>query len=338
MTTKALVEAARKLIALLDNNPLVEALIAWKAAGEGVAKNLETLLNRKPGTAEANQTQVQLQEGLESVTREMKKLKPFVVQDELRRLDTALRQFYAEEPAPSGVLLHDLEEFKETYEDFIVNQTTLHAFRLLERSKKLLTQIRLHHYGASSVLRRLQLTDTEAPGTERISLWLSAETDALEFLSKMSAFAELYERLALALGISITEHPLKMVHVEVGSMWIEAVGHAAVTQLLSRILEKGLDFLTKHFRWENRYKDEPEFTRLKDAIGIAAEIKKLNPDATNGVTDEVASIIAKRLLQLLRGEPEVEVNGKKFILDARRSNLPEHTLPKQLQDKPQQTD
>jgi hypothetical protein len=264
----------------------------------------------------------------------LKKPKPFVIQDALRRLDSALREFYGYDVTPGGELLDELASFEEKYQQFIIDQSPVDAFALLRLSDQLLTQIREHHRAASAAITLLRVDVKAVPSDQRFSVFLPSRMEVSDFLAKLEALRDIYERLAHALDISIDEYPFRVLRIEVGSAWIEAAGNPMVIALVCTVIAKALDFMTKRFA-ERRpvYKDEPELARLKDALGLASELKKLQEKGNVTSADEVAAIVSKRLMRLLENESRVELNGTTYVIAKEQVALPDSASPKQLSDK-----
>src|SRR5437588_12228270 len=192
MTTKEVLEAAQNLISVLDdNNKLLEAMIEWASARKEVEMRLRVLLNKRSGTAEANQADSEVRQAISGSMPSLKKPKPFVIRDALRTLDVAVRRFYSDDLAPGGELLQELADFEEQYQQFIVDQTTTNAFDLLEISERLLTQIRVQHRAASALIRQLRSEAAEVPIDQRLSLFLPTEIQLAAFLGKIEALRDI---------------------------------------------------------------------------------------------------------------------------------------------------
>ena len=139
-----------------------------------------------------------------------------------------------------------------------------------------------------------------------------------EFTAKLKSIHRIYAELCETYGVSIAEHPLHILKVESGSLWVQIAGYAPVIAVMTLLLNKGVELAYK------RYTQQGQIETIADtAASISAVLDLRNSLAESGLTiegmDEAiekSSIhISKDLGIIIANRPKIRINEKRHSLN-----------------------
>jgi hypothetical protein len=162
-------------------------------------------------------------------------------------------------------------------------------------------------------LLNLMSTDSEINDAEQeISLQLSNELSFNELVEKLVALKMVYSEICRLLDVSTSEYPLRIQQLELGSLWLILVGSAGAIGLMRKLIQQSAEYVYRTFTNEGKIVSVSLQAKAVDEIlELANRLEKAGKDP--GAVREQARLasitIAKRLNTLLKGEPEIEING-----------------------------
>ncbi|RMH63741.1 MAG: hypothetical protein D6685_07525 [Bacteroidetes bacterium] len=161
-------------------------------------------------------------------------------------------------------------------------------------------------------------------------------------VGKLASVQNAYEELCRLMQVSILDHPLRLVKVETGSLWLSVRGHAEVVRMLTSLIERFTTFLQHRFSIKGKAADISErviatqsLINLADELEIAGVTAPLEDEAT---LKQAALTLRRELTTLLAGEPIVRVNDVLYeVEEAAREQYIEQTrrlMPGRIQPYP----
>jgi len=213
-------------------------------------------------------------------------------------------------------LAEEAAAFTDAYEAFIHKSTHENMMKLLWVGYDLRQSINENLRLASFIRAQLKAgPDLPPPGYEEISLNLDFQDSYKDVLAKLTAVNELYSELCSMAGVSPAEHPLQVIKIESGSLWLKLFGESRVIGLLIKLIESGASFIYRNFTAEGKVQSIPRQVEAVEAVlRLSENLEKAGVDVTQ-VKDNLqtsAAIISGQLNNLLRGVKSVNVNEETF--------------------------
>lgn len=161
-------------------------------------------------------------------------------------------------------------------------------------------------------------------------------------VGKLAAVQHAYEELSRLAQISILDHPLRLLKVESGSLWVSVQGQAEVIRMLTSLIERFTTFLQHRFSIKGKAADISErVIATQSLINLADELEIAG--VTGPLQDEVelkqaALVLRREFTTLLAGEPVVRINETLHEIEEKaRDQYIEQTrrlLPQRIQPYP----
>lgn len=203
-----------------------------------------------------------------------------------------------------------LGEVSERYERFLQLSSRKHTLNLLQALSRF-----THILDAVvEVLREIERTISgpEVPeGYESLTLIFDADFTIEEITIVAQATQRIYSELAGLLGVSESEHPLRLHRAEVGSTIIEEIGIGVVIDLMSTFFTAAGSFLLRRVRAKDQLLSIPakldemdrllHFTERMEEAGMDASIPRSE-------LEKAAVLIAKNLTASIAEHSLVQVN------------------------------
>lgn len=207
----------------------------------------------------------------------------------------------------------DLQFFEEAYDNFIRSNTFSSVLNVILRSNRLYSSYSSTTDSLKSVLKLLETQKVEFDNeVATMSLLLFREFNFAEFVNKVASINEMYSELCRLLDVSTSQHPLKIIKVESGSLWLKVFGESQVIKLLSELIRDGVNYLYKKFTVEGQFTARIE--AVEDVLQLESKIKASGIDTTEMQENiQLAGAkIAKNLNKLLEGESKITVNKETY--------------------------
>lgn len=150
-----------------------------------------------------------------------------------------------------------------------------------------------------------------------VELYLSNVTSLKEFSRKLSALYDIYIEMLHLYGVSESDYPIVIEHIENGSLWVKIAGHSLTVTALSIVMTSATTYYQDNFTVSGKINQLPASVKvLNELFSITKTLEKDGIDTTE-IEDHIVSStkkIANRLDDLLSDQPLVEINDKKIFL------------------------
>lgn len=209
-----------------------------------------------------------------------------------------------------------LNNFYESYEKYVSSYEYSAALELMMIAPRLLSAITATQDLVTSLQKALTGAEVIAEeGLKELSLFLTAPTSYRSLIVKLTAIQNLYNETCRMLDISESEHPLRIVKVESGSLWIKLFGESRVITFMISAIEAGVSFLHRNFITEGKLGEIPKkATIITSLMDLSERLSREGIDVNE--LNEAIGLSAIKLInelnELLRGEPTVEINGRRY--------------------------
>lgn len=210
-------------------------------------------------------------------------------------------------------LAKKLEGFAWSYEKFIREHDETVAIDVMVQAKSLRTS--LHDVRSVLSFVRQSITGSE-PDVEQeglVSFFLHPDNELSSVITKLKAIQVIYSELCRVLNVSVPEHPLRIVNLESGSLWLRLFGESKVVTLMTDLVRSSLGFMYRHFTKEGMLTSIPmKVEEIESVIALEQRIRDLGVDTTEMRENLRISgvVIAKQLNSFLMGEGVVVINGE----------------------------
>lgn len=223
-------------------------------------------------------------------------------------------QQHVDQVSPSSINIKQyLEDVNTAYNNYIDSQTSRLALSLVLQSHRAYSAISTFRDTLLSVQNSLI---SEPPPTtedqEVLTLYFSHASD-FELLSrKLNSLLDAYKELCEVCGVSYNDHPLQIIKIETGSVFIKIAGAILPLKLLEKFILKTAEILYRRFVREGRIEAESEYRKeLIEEINLRNALNEagINTEEIDGRIHSAARKHTENLLTLMYGEPSVEING-----------------------------
>jgi hypothetical protein len=211
-------------------------------------------------------------------------------------------------------LLSATNEFYDAYEDYVGEYDFETTFRLLTSAERFAGVIESARTVIAAVKDSLLVELTVPERNETINLFFAAPISHKDFVDKVSAIQNLYEEACRLMDVSMSEFPLGIRRIEAGSVWLNLFGESRVISFITSAIESAISYLHRNFTREGKIQEIPK--NVETIVGLLDLSKKLNEvgvDNTelNKSLGESALKLGNELNRLLRGEPTIDINGRR---------------------------
>lgn len=333
-------EALEELLSNKDIPFILEAINLFSP----ILNNLKT--NPKDLLVETNQGQsvrrainVQIQE----VIKKEKNLKYRKIIVESTKLENGLQNIKAfmqvEHLYYVGFLTEieeKLEGFLNSYEQHTRSYSTSTCLSLSVWASELSISIESSKQILKSILV-MNNKGTKKDDLCRLDLYLSNVQSLKDFAIKLDAISEIYSELLSLYGLSESDNPIIIEHLENGSLWLKIAGHTLAATLLTSILSLATDYYQDNFTTSGKLQQLPVAVQVaNDLLKITDKLEKDGID-TKEIKMNIESAtrkISKKLDILLSDQPMVEINNKKHDIGNNLSKkLIEQNKIRQIENK-----
>lgn len=218
-----------------------------------------------------------------------------------------------------------LSEFASAYENFIKgNVKSGNTFELLRRGRELNWQL----IGAQDLLLAIRQSLTGADQSlteaESLELFLHPDVELAVIVIKLKSLDVIYSELCRLLNVSRAEHPLRVLHLEVGSLWVRLFGESRVITLMTDLIRSGVGFIYRNFTREGKLSSIPmTVEKLESILNIEQRLRGAGLDTTE-MQENIrlsGAMIAKHLNNLMTGEGVVTINNERLSVGSEVEKL-----------------
>jgi hypothetical protein len=232
-----------------------------------------------------------------------------------------------------------LSRFSEAYEQFVKTYSVGSTLTLLQVGNDLYTSFDSLRQTAiltkNAMSHDLTLHETETT----LKLAFSSTPTLLELAEKLSALADIYEKLCQLFDISTARQPLRIAKIETGSWFLKVAGAIPILAILSRLMEDAIRYCYRNYTREGKLSMLPRKAEAAEAI---LELKAKLNEAGIGSPEIDANLqaavvtLAQDLNTLLNGELRIVVNDIELLVPDEGAVRELPTRPPLILDSPVQ--
>ena len=171
------------------------------------------------------------------------------------------------------------------------------------------------------MVRRGLIRKNEVPPSddeEQLALVFAADQSYDGVVDKMAALKRAYAEVADLVQVNVREHPLRLVQVETGSLWLTVQGHRRVVGVLTALIERFTTFLQHRFSIRGqaspvseRVMSTQSLINLADELELAGALDVLDDEPR---LKQSALALRHDITRLLAAEPSVRINGALYAV------------------------
>lgn len=315
----------QKFLGSLDRSirEVIVEISRWdqRISDESIAKDLSRILLADEGSDVAPVI-FELQNKYYRKRPDHRGIRPGKVFSQIYKVEEELTSIWTEDgmagPAPRK-LRTGLREFETGFEHYLRAPTAAGALHLFQVARDLSLAIEVTEDVIKSVIRTLTATSTLPDGQTLLEIFLVSPVTMAQVRGKLAALEKLYSISAELFGVSESEYPLRVLQMEVGSLWVKLFGETKTIAFITHLIESTIAYGHRNWTSEGKIGALPRKIAAVEAI---LDLSKRLEDAgidTSEMRDQIqrASVtIADNLNDLLAGEKGVEINGKVLVNDS----------------------
>lgn len=241
----------------------------------------------------------------------------FVALDQLKNT-VANNPVLSEDTSEDAALMKVLKFTRQSLEILVSSYNFRNALNLLLNGTELLFAVEGAKQTVSGLQKRLS-PPTEVPfGDDELSIFLPAASTYAQILQKLQSIESLYSETCRLLNVSEAQHPLQVISIEAGSLWIKVFGESRVINSITGMIESAASYIYRNFTREGKIRELPKSAELiKSLLKLSDDLAARGIDNSeyNENLQQAAVKITRDLNKLLRGQPSVTVNGREHSVD-----------------------
>ncbi|SBT18843.1 hypothetical protein MGA5115_03004 [Marinomonas gallaica] len=151
----------------------------------------------------------------------------------------------------------------------------------------------------------------------RLDLYLSNVNSLKSYAQKLNSIQDIYDEILHLQGLSTSDYPLLIEHLENGSLWVKVLGHTLTATLLTSVLTLATEYYQNEFTKTGQLNQLPSSVKVAEGLLNLSEQLKENGIDTTEIDQNIESStrkISRKLDELLSDQPTVYINDKKCSL------------------------
>lgn len=221
-------------------------------------------------------------------------------------------------------IISKIDSFTHLYDKFLSHQSSENGARLIIESTNLNNLLKDFFSSLSFYNYATELTHPSKIESKTLSFFADSGTNLSEFIQRLSALQELYSELCMIASISETDHPLQVIKIESGSLWVKVFGEPRLINAMIHLLSSTIGYLHRNYTNEGKIASVPKkLESLDSVINLSEELRSIGVDTTE--MDEhlrkSGVVIAKNLAILLEGQSSVRINGLNHSVQSNAESL-----------------
>lgn len=205
-----------------------------------------------------------------------------------------------------------LSRFSEIYEQFLKTYSVETTFILVDRGNDLYQTLDSMRTTAVLAEKALLPSPLVGDGETELDLSFSSAPTLAEFAAKVTALAEIYQKLCELFTVSTATSPLRIVKIETGTWAAKVIGSLPVIGLMTRLIESAALYWYRNHTAEGKFSMLP---RKAEAVEAVLNLKKMldqaniDTSAMDANIQGASVVLAQDLNTLLGGEPRIVINA-----------------------------
>ncbi len=306
----------------IQDSPALEYLLSLlgmiKEAHTSLLERMSAVIRAQNGSSQLHSAQTSLTTALSSfsstIRTDFDTQKVWAGVEDLRGRAAKLREeTFAQEVA--GSIGGQLSIFSNAYEQFVKTYSADNTFALIAAGNDLYLAVDSLRVVAVLAQQALTPVTTAGEGESELELSFSSVPTLADFAAKLTALAELYQKLCELGKVSTATSPLRIIKIETGTWNLKVFGPIAIIATLGALIENAALFLYRNYTVEGKISMIP---RRAEAVEEVLKLKKSLADAninTSGMDAHLqgASVaLAQNLNTLLGGESRIVINNSEI--------------------------
>ena len=261
---------------------------------------------------------------LSRLVKEEKKLSTFGVITQTRNIVEEVNKSITDFGSRKCLFLVDLikiiDDFEKVYERHVREYSLEGALELAFVSNRLIQAIGMSRCSIASILANSS-SNSKVQGEELFEIYLSNVSDFSAFATKLRAIDLIYSEMLVLHGLSKSDNPLLIEHLQNGSLWAKLSGNPMIVAFMTIVFSQGAEYLHSQFLETGKIAEISETTESLDKLLKITESLERSGANMDDVRDNLAKsahIISKNLTEVLADQPTVEINER--VIDLGDSN------------------
>jgi hypothetical protein len=255
-------------------------------------------------------------------------------------MEAALRRFISystKELDHTQILAGEIADLLELYDTYMSQKSGVNALPLVTSAHELRLKLTEFKQTVKLVIDAMSTQyQTRVASEAEVSVQFSSEQSVQSFWMKLRAIEQIYSELCQLLNVSQASHPLRILKIESGSMFLSLGGDVVVVGALVAFLKAAIQYIHRNHTNEGRLDQIPrKLEKINEALKFTKLLEKagLNVDEPKANLEKGALKITDDLNVLFSDEAEVTVNDEIFSAgDERRTALLANRAPPLLRN------
>jgi hypothetical protein len=298
-----------------DNAVYAPLVLAVEKIAQHYRYSIEHIVDQADGGEKQLRASAELQGKFQSLSRITKDLSP----SGIFRAADAFRNAAIEVMGKMESSLPDftirLEAFTDAFDEFLRSQSARNAALLMFEANRFDSELVTCSNWINFVSGILTYNAPQDQETSCVSLTLETGPKLSTFLAKLNALQSLYSELCMIAHVSEVEHPLKVVRIESGSLWVKVFGETKIIGAIAGLMEATVRYLHRQYTNEGKIASVPRrIEALESAIQFSTKLSSIGVD-TSEINEQLRKsgvAVAQNLAKLLEDQSTVEINQQAF--------------------------
>lgn len=320
MTTYEILEDLKTIIPILEKYNYLSAFVSELSSHYKV---IEKIIAETPSVSEATFT-VTIRGELEKITKFIHAERAGLIFIEINKVLLTIKS--KSEPnedklqssqTPFTPLVESLQEFYDFYENNLGRFKQSSSYKLMRIANDIKQKLSAIDDFVAGFINFFANESEIKEGNKELSLYFSTTLKYNEVIEKLSSIQGLYNEFSRLLNVSVSEYPLEIAKLEIGSWWIKIFGESKVIALITTLTEKSVSYLHRNYTTEGKINTISNKVEAVEELLSLSKLLKENGIDTKTLDNNIkhsSVLVAKLLNTLLVGEPNVKVNDKKFYI------------------------
>lgn len=233
-----------------------------------------------------------------------------------------VKQLLLTSPAADTVgtkLLRELNNLQDGYDAFTRDHNPSKVMSLIVQARIFLDKFDSLDEYIAFLNGAIGVDDEPSVDSFTLDLFMPAYLTFEEFIARLHSINVIYEELCQIFGISTTDHPLKIIKVESGSLWAKVFGQSKVVALMDDFLRGGANFIHRNYTNDGKIKGIPTSVKAMDELFAFREKLQaggVDVSELDGQISKGALLIAKNMNCLFERQSSVVINGEEIPLSS----------------------
>ena len=165
-----------------------------------------------------------------------------------------------------GNLIQALSRFQDEFEALVKGYEQSQALRLIPSAQALSLTLKVTVNLVDLMIEKLGTHAEVKENEQALSVLFPSTDEYKDVLTKLDALSVIYSELCPLFRVSASEHPLRIIKVETGSLWIYVIGNTLIIGFIIWLMKATLGFLYRNYTIEGKISAIPRDIKAADSI------------------------------------------------------------------------